>query len=130
MSDIRMPGPIGDWSEPGTLRPSELAAQPIEDFLETLPVHPDNPLFTAGLTDQITRPGHEWADTLTELEWIGTDGDFREEIERLPTDRTDAERLMATIESQLPADYLTADAVTIELTSDELDRLHVLVGLI
>ncbi len=75
-------------------------------------------------TVSITRPTHEWADVVIELEWAT-------KPDRNASDRADAERLMLLIEDQMPADYHENEGqATVALTEADLARLEELVGTI
>ena len=81
---------------------------------------------------ETTADAGSWLDVLTELAWIGTDGDTRDEAEKRPDDRRDAQRLLMALSAALPAglEHVPADTqITILLTEEDGDRIGELTGI-
>ena len=73
-----------------------------------------------------------WLDVLTELPWIGTEGDTRDEEEKRSEDKRDGQRLLMVLSAALPgnlADLPLDTPVTILLTEDDGDRIGELTGI-
>ena len=81
---------------------------------------------------ETTADAGSWLDVLTELAWIGTEGDAHDEAEKRSEDRRDAQRLLMALSAALPgnlADLPLDTTVTILLTEDDGDRIGELTGI-